>query len=205
MPCPSGLQCRFLCPEILAKCESIHQSVWRGMTPALQGHLEFFPCFCQRPARAVWTSWPFSLCPGRGNKGATKGSVKSPGSQGARAMQLEKQLPPSPAKELSPSPAADKGRDKRLSESQILFQWRGGNVPRVLFFPSGCQHPVLLKALCWSEQSPSPLGTAFLRKELGGGRSRKHRWFSKETTSPEDNTGASGDHRFQAAQHLKLS
>lgn len=73
---------------------------------------------------------------------------------------------PSKAAEGSSS-AADKGTDKRLSEPQIPFQWGGGNVPRVLFFPSGCQHPVLLTSLCWS--SSPHLHSALLFSGKNGG------------------------------------
>lgn len=100
-----------------------------------------------------------------------------------------------------------KGEKRNSLSPKYLFTGWGGNVPWVLFFLSGCQRPILLKSLCWSGWSPPPLGTAqgaFLWEELGRGRSRKHHWFLKTDNFPQEQAGASWDHRLQGTQHLKL-
>lgn len=171
-------------------------------------------CLCPGPSlsasvpRACKQKSPESLCKGSSYTGCL-GRAGDAAEQSSWKSNYEL---PSPAKELTgwaPAPLQlqTKRREKRLCESQIPFHGWGGNVPWVLFFLSGCQHPTLLKSLCWSGWSPPPLSTvqgAFLWEELGAGRSRKHHWFLKRDNLPWEQPGASWDHRLQATQHLKL-
>lgn len=146
-------------------------------------------CLCPGPSlsasvpRACKQKSPESLCKGSSYIGCL-GRAGDAAEQSSWKSNYEL---PSPAKELTgwaPAPLQlqTKRREKRLCESQIPFHGWGGNVPRVLFFLLGCQHPILLKSLCWSGWSPPPLSTvqgAFLWEELGAGRSWKHHWFLK--------------------------
>lgn len=181
------------------------------MTPALQGHLEFFPCFCgcvdvlsdsaprackQRSHEGLHEVSSFTGCLGRAGDAAGQSIWKS-----------NYRLPQQRSSGLSPGPsaAADNGERQETLWVPNTFSMVRRKRPTgfVFAFRMSASRPfetfVLERVVPTSTQHRFSLG------RTGGRKEQKTSLVFKRDNFPREQPGASWDHRLQAAQHLKLS